>query len=87
MNTQLSKTVEDRIDEATGGNLAWREAENALYDAFRKVGALDPALEKELTGAWVDILAVTQQIVWMDGWQCGRNPELLATFVAEGVTR
>lgn len=84
MNTQrISKTVEDRIELATGGDVAWRAAEDALYAAFGKVAALDRALEEELTFAWVDALNETQRVAWWDGWQCGRNPDLLVTFVSE----
>jgi hypothetical protein len=84
MATQkISKAVEDRIDDVLGSDVAWRAAEDALYDAFRKVESINPALEKELTGAWCDILEATGRLAWLDGWQCGRNPDLLVMGPAD----
>ena len=81
--TQLSATVEKRIDAAGAADVAYQSAERRFYAATARLEQLDAELFNELDTAWVAILDAVQRVCWLDGWQCGRNPDLLVT--AEGV--
>lgn len=38
----------------------------------------------ELDAAYIAMLDATISAAWLDGWQCGRNPDLLVMGPADG---
>ena len=82
MNTQrVSSTVQDRIAVAEAADWEMQGAEHRFYQCTGRLEQLDKELFHELDAAWVDCIEAIRRVAWLDGWQCGRNPDLLVTFV------
>lgn len=87
MNTQqISITVQDRIATAEAHDRAYQDAEHRFYQCTARLEELDKELFSELDAAWVDATEAIRRVAWLDGFACGRDPLLLATFVGK-VTR
>ena len=84
MTPKLSSTVQERIATAGANDAAHRLAFDVFYDCTAELEKVDPDLFARLDAAWVDALDAVRRVCWLDGWQCGRNPDLLVTFVEEG---
>ena len=84
MTPKLSTTVQERIEAAAASDAEHRLALDRFYAATARLEALDRELFADLDRAWVDALAAARRVAWVDGWQCGRNPDLLVTFVGGG---
>ena len=81
---RISTTVQERIEAAAAANdAAHRLALDVFYSITAELEKLDPELFYRLDAAWVDALDAVRRVSWLDGWQCGRNPALLVTFVGE----
>ena len=83
MTPEISTTVQERIEAAEIQDAAHRLALGRFYAATAQLNKLDKELFTELDAAWVDALDAVRRVCWLDGWQCGRNPDLLVTFVGE----
>ena len=81
---RISTTVEQRIEAAAANDAAHRLAFDVFYACTAELEASNRELFGRLDGAFVDVLDAVQRVAWLDGWQCGRNPDLLVTFVGEG---
>ena len=81
---RISTTVQERIEAAAAADAAHRLAFDVFYDCTAELEKVDPELFRRLDAAWVDALDAARRVAWLDGWQCGRNPDLLVTFVGEG---
>ena len=78
MSTQnLSTTVQERIDQAEAADGALRAAISRFYDCTAQLEQQDAALFRQLDDAWIDCVFEIRRVAWLDGWQCGRNPDLL----------
>ena len=80
---RINTTVEQRIAAAAANDAAHRLALDRFYAATAELEAADRELFARLDAAWVDALDAVRRVSWLDGWQCGRNPDLLVTFVGE----
>ena len=80
---RISSTVEQRIAAAAANDAAHRLAFDVFYGITAELEKSDRELFRRLDGAFVDVLDAVCRVCWLDGWQCGRNPDLLVTFVGE----
>jgi hypothetical protein len=81
---KISTTVEERIDQAEAADGGLRAAMSAFYDLTAQLERADPEFFGRLDGAWVDCLVAVRRVAWLDGWACGRNPDLLVIGAAQG---
>ena len=77
MTQKITNAVEERVDHILARDQACHFAESRFYDATAKLEKLDRELFSELDAAYVAVLDATISAAWLDGWQCGRNPDLL----------
>lgn len=82
MSTQnLSTTVQERIEVAEAADPALMAAFSAFYDCTALLEQQDVAFFVQLDRAWVACIDAIRRVAWLDGWQCGRNPDLLTLAV------
>ena len=77
MTQNLSTTAQERIEVAEVADPALMAAFSAFYDCTAQVEQQDAALFRQLDRALVDYTEAIRRVAWLDGWQCGRNPDLL----------
>ena len=73
----ISTTVQERIDQAEAADQALVAAESRFYDRMAQIDRTDKELHGQLDRALVDYAEAIRRVAWLDGWQCGRNPDLL----------
>jgi len=84
MTQRISTAVEERIDRAESADGALIRAISAYYDLTAQLEQQDRELFRKLDGAWVECLYEIRRVAWLDGWQCGRDPDKLVMGPADG---
>ena len=78
MTAKLSQSIENRLDAITNTDPAASAAVDALYDVFTTLdNRQNRELHTALTGAFLDAMHAIQRACWLDGVQCGRDPDRL----------
>lgn len=73
----LTSGVQDRLDAIVNDEPATVRAIDVLFDAFNEIERSDRQMHERLTGAFLDAMHALQRATWLDGWQCGRDPDKL----------
>ena len=78
MTAKLSNAIQNRLDAITNTDPAASAALGALYNVFTTLDNRQyRELHTALTGAFLDALQAVQAACWLDGLQCGRDPDRL----------
>ena len=83
MTQKITSAVEERVDHILARDQASIATSGRFYAATAKLEELDAALFRELSAAHLAVLAATISAAWLDGWDCGRNPDLLVMGPAD----
>ncbi len=84
MTQKITSAVEERVDHILARDQASIATSGRFYAATAKLEELDGNLFDELDAAYIAMLDATISAAWLDGWQCGRNPDLLVMGPADG---
>ena len=83
MTQKITSAVVERVDSLLDNDQTCNVAAGRFYAATAKLEELDAALFRELSAAHLAVLAATISAAWLDGWDCGRNPDLLVMGPAD----
>ena len=84
MTKRINDNIADRLGTLLAQDAATVAAERRYYAATARLEQQDPALFAELDAAFADWSDLALSGAWLDGWQCGRNPDLLVLAGGEG---
>ena len=84
MTQRITNAVVERVDSLLDNDQTCNVAAGRFYAATAKLEELDGNLFDELDAAYIAMLDATISAAWLDGWQCGRNPDLLVMGPADG---
>lgn len=78
MTRTISQSIANRLDAIANTDAESARAIDAMFDAFSQFDTPQHgALHAWLTGAFSDAMSAVLCAAWLDGWQCGRNPDRL----------
>lgn len=74
---QVSSAVINRLDALVNSEPECSRTVDRLFSLISRLERTDRELFAELSDAALDAMPAMMRAAWLDGWQCGRDPDRL----------